>query len=316
MDLSLEQLIRNKIIGHKTTIEAHQEPSRKISEDQKYQRQLPIVQQFQIQYLCNLLNLVMSSSYFDPTVISTLPIHEEQKILPSAQKISNRLVHHSIDQEEKILQQILVSNDTFTKLAVKHIPKLSNLVAPPLADHPIRSEKNRFIVSATIVSRAAIKLGMPSDFAFTYSDYFINEIESCQTLEDVWDLQMSLFSFFREEVKKIKNKTYFSSVTNTLLLYIDNNIDTNLSLQEICQLMALDYKYASNCFKKDTGLGFNKYLTMLKMEVAKKDLETTDIPVQTIAENLGFNSAYYFARTFKSIFGISPTEFRKRTLSE
>ncbi len=319
LDLSMEQLIRNKIIGHerpKDSLNSHPEYSTKNSEKLKYQQSLPMVQQFQIQYLCNLLNLVMGSTYYDPTIISTLPISEENKVIPSAQKISSRLVHHSIDQEEKILQQILVSNDTFAKLATKYISKLSNLVAPPLADHPIRSEKNRFIVSATIVSRAAIKLGLPSDFAFSYSDYYINEIESCDTLEAVWDLQMSLFSFFREEVKKIKSKTYFSSVTNTLLLYIENNIDTTLSLQEICQLMALDYKYASNCFKKDTGLGFNKYLTKMKMEVAKKELETSDEAIQTIAENLGFNSAYYFTRTFTNTFGISPSEFRKRSMSE
>ena len=282
----------------------------------RYQQQLPMIQQFQIQYLTNLVNLVMHSDYYDPTVISTLPIVDKEvgQTPPSAEKISGRLIHHSVDQEEKILQQILISDDSFTKLAMRHISKLSNLVAPPLADDPLRSEQNRFVVSATIVSRAAIKLGMPSDLAFSYSDYFINAIEGCQDLSEVWDLQMSMFAFYRKEVKKSRSKTYFNPATNLLLGYIENNIETNQSLQEICKHLDLDYKYASNCFKKDTGLGFNKYLTKEKMVVAQKELATTETPVQIIAENLGYNNAYYFTRTFKSTFGLSPTEYRKRSV--
>ena len=282
-----------------------------ITEYMKYRNELPAIQQFQIQYLSNLLNLIMCSTYYDPTVISSLPVSNEPSYKPN-RIVSNRIVHHSIDQEEKILQQILTSEDTFTKLATKHISKLSNLVAPPLADDPIRSEKNRFIVSATIVSRNAIKLGMPSDLAFTYSDHFINKIESCDTLQKIWDLMMSLFSFYREEVKKIKEKSYFSPSTNLLLFYIEDHIDTNLSLQEICKILSIDYKYASNAFKKDTGLGFNKFLTKQKMEVAKTDLATTEKSIQLISERIGYNSAYYFTRIFKSSFGISPSEYRKR----
>lgn len=130
------------------------------------------------------------------------------------------------------------------------------------------------VVSATIVSRAAIKFGMSPDVAFSYSDYFINEIESCTSLQEIWDLQMALFLFYREEVKKSRDRTYFNTPTSMLVSYVENPIDTNLSLQEICSELSLDYKYASNCFKKDTGLGFN--------------------------------NAYYFTRTFKHTFGLSP----------
>lgn len=322
LDTSLEQLIRKKMVEdlegtpNPSPVPGMEHPHDTGTSGSRYMQNLPMVQQFQIQYLTNLLNLVMDSTYYDPTVISTLPISDESRAMPSAQKISGRIVHHSIDQEEKILQQILISDDTFTKLALKHISKLSNLVAPPLANDPVRSEKNRFIVSATIVSRAAIKFGMSSDVAFSYSDYFINEIETCQSLQEVWDLQMALFLFYREEVKKSRDRTYFNTPTSMLLSYVENHIDTNLSLQEICRELSLDYKYASNCFKKDTGLGFNKYLTAQKMEVAKKELETTETPIQTISENLGFNNAYYFTRTFKHTFGLSPTEYRKRSMRE
>jgi AraC-like DNA-binding protein len=279
------------------------------------EKPFPIVQQFQIQYLTNLVNLIFTSTYYDPTVIASLSIKEEAEVIkPSAEKITNRLLHHNMEQEEKILLQILTSSDSFIKLAEKHLPKFSSLVSPPLAEEPVRSEKNRFIVSATIVSRAAIKLGLPSEQAFSYSDYFINLIEQCKTLDEIWNLQLSLFSFFREELKKSKTSSSFHAITNQLLHYIEQNIDTNLPLQDICDELKLDYKYASNCFKKDTGLGFNKYLTNEKIKLAKRELATTELPIQEIAEMVGYNSAYYFTRAFRSNTGLSPTEYRKRSL--
>ena len=279
------------------------------------QNLFPIVRQFQIQYLTNLVNLVFTSTYYDPTVIASLNIKKETEVIsPSAEKILNRLLHHNMEQEEKILLHILTSNDSFVKLAVKHLPKFSNLVSPPLAEEPLRSEKNRFIVSATIVSRAAIKLGMPSEQAFSYSDYFINLIENCKTLDEVWKQLISMFSFFREELKKSKTSTSFHAITNQLLNYIEHNIDTNMPLRDICEELELDYKYASNCFIKDTGLGFNKYLTKEKIKLAERELATTELPIQKIAEMLGYNSAYYFTRAFKGNTGLSPSDYRKRSL--
>lgn len=302
---SNQKVIRKDIISskHKKEIEG-------------YLNILPLVYQFQLQYLINLLNLILHSTYYNPTVVSTFSISSDNITIPPANKLSNKISHHKIDQEEKIVQRILLSKDSFKDLALKNISKLSNLVAPPLASHPIRSEKNRFVVAATIISRAAIRLGMSSESAFSYSDYFIKKVEECNTLDEVWELQMTLFSFYRKEVQKSRSGAYFNPITNMLLLYIENHIELAPSFQEICEQLDIDYKYASNCFKKDIGLGFNKYFTKKKMALAKRKLETTDLLIQDISEELGYNNAYYFTRTFKSMYGIAPAEYRKQCISE
>lgn len=283
---------------------------------EKYLDILPATYQFQLQALANLLNLSLHSSYYNPAIISALHISSDNITIPSGNILSNKISHHKIDQEEKIVQHILLSKDSFKDLALKNISKLSNLVAPPLASEPLRSEKNRFVVSATIISRAAINLSMSSETAFSYSDYFIKKVEECDTLDEVWKLQMLLFSFYRQEVQKSRSGAYFNPITNMLLLYIENHIGLAKSFQEICEQLDIDYKYASNCFKKDIGLGFNKYFTKKKMEFAKGKLETTNLLIQTISEELGYNSSYYFTRMFKNMFGISPTEYRKQSINK
>ena len=277
-----------------------------------YIKHLPVIFQYQLQYIVNLLNLVLHSSYFNPTVIATQTIPENIESLPPLSAFDSKIAHHSVEQEEKILQQILLSEKSFKDLAFKNISKLSNLVAPPLSDDPLQSEKNRFVTSATIISRAAIKLGMSSEAAFTYSDYFIKKADECKTISEVWNMQMTLFKFYREEVHKSRSGAYNNPITNMLLLYIDEHIEKNISFQEICIKLDIDYKYASNCFKKDLGIGFSKYFNKVKMEKAKEMLETTDLLIQNIAEKLGYTNAYYFTRTFKSIYGMSPAEYRKQ----
>ena len=125
---------------------------------------------------------------------------------------------------------------------------------------------------------------------------------------------MYLLYFLQQNQKKRSGADY-SSKTNTLLLYIDNHMRQSLPFQEICTQLEIDYKYASNCFKKDIGRGFNKYFTNRKMEVAKQKLETTDMQIQEIAESLGYNNAYYFTRTFKSAFSVTPAEHRRQSFS-
>ena len=53
-------------------------------------------------------------------------------------------------------------------------------------------------------------------------------------------------------------------------------------------------------------LGELKYLT----EVACQLLKTTDLPINNIATDIGFNSSKYFSTAFKQAMGVSPREYR------
>ncbi|MCQ2398976.1 MAG: helix-turn-helix transcriptional regulator [Clostridia bacterium] len=63
-------------------------------------------------------------------------------------------------------------------------------------------------------------------------------------------------------------------------------------------------------FKAETGLSPMKYLTVSKIEKAKMLLETTDVPVLKIMEEVGFSDPSYFSRYFKKATGYSPRAFR------
>lgn len=69
--------------------------------------------------------------------------------------------------------------------------------------------------------------------------------------------------------------------------------------------------HLSNLFQEETGESFSNYLNMLRLAKAKELLKTTDDLVYQVADQLGFNDAYYFSSWFKKMVGTSPTTYRE-----
>ena len=63
-------------------------------------------------------------------------------------------------------------------------------------------------------------------------------------------------------------------------------------------------------FKEHTGKSPGAFVRDLRMTTAARRLLVTDQRISTIAYELGFDDANYFSRIFKSVFGVSPQEYR------
>ncbi len=63
-------------------------------------------------------------------------------------------------------------------------------------------------------------------------------------------------------------------------------------------------------FKEHTGKSPGAFVKDLRMTTAARRLLVTDQRISAIAYELGFDDPNYFARIFKSVFGVSPQEYR------
>lgn len=70
--------------------------------------------------------------------------------------------------------------------------------------------------------------------------------------------------------------------------------------------------YFSHLFHEQTGISFKKYLTMLRMEYAKRLLEEKNLPIIDVGYDCGYNTPSQFNRAFKSFTGITPSAYRKK----
>ena len=102
--------------------------------------------------------------------------------------------------------------------------------------------------------------------------------------------------------------------SDELLAYINNNCGRKLDLKTLSEHFHLSYNYLSRYFKKTFGIDFISYLNRIRLERAKGMLIRTEWNVTDIAMECGFSSSSYFGKTFRNMYGCSPSEYRERYL--
>lgn len=97
----------------------------------------------------------------------------------------------------------------------------------------------------------------------------------------------------------------------TAVRYVEENFRTDLNMAMVSNYVSMNYSLFSIAFKEYTGVNFVSYLKNLRIEEAKRLLETTDEKVQDIGRRAGFESDKHFLKSFKAACGISPTDYRR-----
>ena len=93
--------------------------------------------------------------------------------------------------------------------------------------------------------------------------------------------------------------------------YIDENLESELSVAKLAEQFYVSPNYFSRLFKKVMNEGCNEYIVKKRIEKSKILLETTTIKAGKIAMMVGYNDTNYFSLAFKKHTGMSPTKYRE-----
>ncbi|MBN1696432.1 MAG: response regulator transcription factor [Spirochaetales bacterium] len=100
-------------------------------------------------------------------------------------------------------------------------------------------------------------------------------------------------------------------VIEKLKHFIEKNFHKKISLKDASNVVCLSPKYISKIFKDEVGIGFNEYKLRLKMERAKELLGLHTYNINEIAGKIGYLNIESFARIFKHLTGVTPSEYRQ-----
>ncbi len=104
-----------------------------------------------------------------------------------------------------------------------------------------------------------------------------------------------------------------SSVTGNIkraMRYIDEHLETRLTLQDIAAVACLTPTYFSSVFKKLNGTSPWEYITIKRVERAVELLKTTDLTKLEIAERCGFAGSSNFYKAFAHVTGKKPGDYQ------
>lgn len=96
--------------------------------------------------------------------------------------------------------------------------------------------------------------------------------------------------------------------------FIKKNYQKDLNMAMVSNHVSMNYSLFSIAFKEYTGVNFVNYLKQIRIDEAKRLLETTDEKIIDISYQVGYENEKHFMKTFKNICGVSPSEYRKGVL--
>ena len=135
--------------------------------------------------------------------------------------------------------------------------------------------------------------------------------------KNCFEVQNSLLSYCQKQIETIIEKQEnFSEDIDKILLYIEENLYDNITLESIADQFSFNSAYFSRFFKKKTGKRFIDFVTERKMEEAKKMLRYSDEKIVFIAQKLNYISMPHFLKIFRKYVGMTPTEYRRRSGNE
>ena len=107
------------------------------------------------------------------------------------------------------------------------------------------------------------------------------------------------------------DRTSFNRIRD-VITYVEEHFREPISLQDIAGHLSLGREYFCRFFKKNMGMSFLRYLNEVRISHVYRDLEQTDAPIAEIAEKNGFHNQKLFNRTFREVYGCTPSAVRRK----
>lgn len=99
-----------------------------------------------------------------------------------------------------------------------------------------------------------------------------------------------------------------------ILEEIDRHYTENIQLSKLAEQFYCSSTYLSRMFKKYIGMNYVDYITKKRVERAKELLKRQDMSIDDIMTAVGWQDPKHFRAVFKKQEGISPSEYRRRSL--
>jgi len=115
----------------------------------------------------------------------------------------------------------------------------------------------------------------------------------------------------KRSINNAESLDYKEDILNTTTHYIYDHYKDELSLQILADAAYISPSYLDRLFKNKIGTSPMKYLNLVRIDIAKKLLGSSNMSVSKISEQVGFSGPKYFSRIFKNITKETPSEFRK-----
>lgn len=192
----------------------------------------------------------------------------------------------------------------------------ANIILNDLLGYVLLSQGNslpavkvRAFELSSLLSRAAIESGAPSDSILNINNAFFHELDAIGTFDDLCFRLQELTQAFSKSILAQKY-AQSSDAAKKAVVFIGRHFSQNITLSQVAEHVHLNPAYFSVLFKQTIGYSFKEYLNMVRIEESKRLLANTNSSIMDIAGACGFEGQSYFSKIFRKYTGMTPKQFR------
>lgn len=199
--------------------------------------------------------------------------------------------------------------------------------APPEPQHrlPLQGSDSRTIISEIFPEAEVIlALQMPWECVVLPGEVrrFPERALQCQTAlaqnlgsqRKIWQsppLQPGAIHGYYQRVLAEAARGQQDAVSTLVRGYIQRHLGEKLTRRTISEHLFFSPDYLAKVFRTETGMTLGAYVCTTRLERARELLVRTDLPVGTIAAELGYQNFSEFSQWFKKQTGMVPSQYRK-----
>ncbi|MCT4597195.1 MAG: AraC family transcriptional regulator [Vallitalea sp.] len=250
-------------------------------------------------------------------------------------------IYHSSKEANKVLANVIYKNDDkiywydkiFTDKNDYYFPleaenKLINVVRNGKVEE-VKSVLDELFeanvkTNKSLISKKFFVMEICATLYKLYDELLIGKIETKEKYKELFskmsnnnnyeELIEYIYKEFYEFSKDIqmKKEENGSQLINNINDYIKENYNNNmLGLTDIADKFHISEAYISRMYKDLTGQNFSVYLEKIRMNKAKELLINSNMKIELVAREVGYNSINTFHKAFKRVNGITPGAYKK-----
>jgi len=153
--------------------------------------------------------------------------------------------------------------------------------------------------------------------AYSFLNFLLYLIEKyCGRETAIWCSKVSEIEFDRHDQSHFMifngQKEHNDDSIKQAQVFIENNFEDRINIDEIARMVNISNRNFLRRFKKATSNTPIVYIQRVKIEAAKKKLESSTLNIQEVMYGVGYSDEKAFRNTFKKYTGLSPFEYRRK----
>ena len=159
-----------------------------------------------------------------------------------------------------------------------------------------------------------VRADAPEKIASLFQSYA--KISNSEQMCDIIEVKSILLKLFSEYLRLCSAERSFDGIDTKngiykVLSFINENLEKPISNAELAEFLHMHPNHFIRYFKREMGQTPQRYITHRRVEQAKRLLIETNLPTSAIAEMTGLSDSAHLSKLFKSIYALSPSQYRK-----